>query len=87
MDIQALRGKIDQIDDQLVELFVRRMEVSAAIADYKKERNLPIHVPAREEEKLMDVEKKAGPGMESYIRSLYGTIFELSREYQSEVNQ
>ena len=86
MDIQELRGKIDEIDDQLVDLFVRRMEVSAAIADYKKERNLPIHVPAREREKLLDVAQKAGDGMDNYARVLYSMIFELSRSYQSKRN-
>ena len=86
MDIQELRGQIDAIDDQLVDLFVQRMAVSAAIADYKKERNLPIHVPAREREKLMDVAKKSGTDMENYTRVLYSMIFELSRSYQSKRN-
>ena len=87
MDIQELRGQIDVIDDQLVDLFVQRMAVSAAIADYKKERNLPIYVPAREREKLMDVTGKAGPEMEFYIQSLYEKIFELSRHFQNEVTR
>ena len=86
MDIQELRGKIDAIDDQLVELFAQRMEVSAAIADYKKEHGMPIHVPAREREKLLDVATKAGPEMANYARVLYSMIFELSRSYQSKCN-
>ena len=55
MDIQELRGQIDQIDDQLVSLFAQRMDIAAQIADYKKQNNMPIFVPAREREKLMDV--------------------------------
>ena len=58
MDLQELRGQIDQIDDQLVKLFAQRMEVSAQIGDYKKEHNLPVFVPAREREKLQDVSQK-----------------------------
>ena len=42
MDLNQLRSEIDQIDQSLVELFVRRMNISSAIADYKKEHNLPI---------------------------------------------
>ena len=61
MDIKELRGEIDKIDDELVKLFGQRMEVAARIADYKKENNLPILVPAREREKLADVAQKAGP--------------------------
>ena len=82
MDIQDMRREIDAIDDQLVQLFKQRMDVAAQIADYKKSENMPIFVPAREQEKLADVARKAGPEMDNYIRMLYTTIFELSRDYQ-----
>ncbi len=83
MDLKELRTQIDEIDDQLVRLFVERMDVAAQIADYKKENQLPILVPAREREKLQDVSKKAGPDMANYTRVLYSMLFELSRSYQS----
>ena len=86
MDLKELRGQIDEIDDQLVELFAKRMDISAAIGDYKKENNLPVYVPAREREKLKDVAQKAGPGMANYTRVLYSMLFELSRSYQSKRN-
>ena len=82
MDITELRGQIDEIDDQLVKLFCQRMDIAAQIAAYKKENGLPIYVPAREREKLMDVAKKAGPEMDNYTRVLYSMLFELSRSYQ-----
>ena len=63
MSLDILRNEIDKIDDQLVSLFTQRMDVAAKIADYKKEHNLPILVPAREREKLKDVAEKAGPEM------------------------
>ncbi len=85
MDIKDLRSEIDEIDDQLVKLFAQRMEVSARIADYKKEKAMPIYVPAREREKLLDVAKKAGPDMANYTRVLYSMLFELSRSYQSKL--
>ena len=83
MDIKELRAQIDKIDDELVKLFCARMDVAAQIADYKKENGLPILVPAREREKLVDVAGKAGPDMENYTRVLYSMLFELSRSYQS----
>ncbi len=86
MDIQELRGRIDGIDDQLVKLFVQRMEVSAQIAAYKKDHQLPIHVPAREREKLQSVAQASGPDMADYTRSLYSMLFELSRSYQGKQN-
>ena len=82
MDLTQLRGRIDAIDDELIRLFCRRMDVAAQIADYKKEHGLPILVPARESEKLLDVAEKAGPEMADYAKDLYTTLFRLSREYQ-----
>ena len=85
MDLQELRQKIDTIDEELIRLFCLRMEVSKAIGTYKKERNLPIFVPEREQEKLDDVMGKAGEEMADYVKGLYETVFRLSRDYQSEV--
>lgn len=86
MDLNELRLEIDKIDDELVRLFVERMDVSARIADYKKENSLPIFVPSREADKLRDVAHKAGPEMEVYTKVLYSMLFELSRGYQSQRN-
>ena len=87
MDLSELRAKIDSIDDQLVQLFAQRMSVSAEIADYKKQNNLPILMPARERAKLQDVAEKAGPEMSNYTRVLYSMLFELSRSYQGQRNR
>ena len=86
MDLKALRGEMDQIDDELVRLFCARMDVAAQIADYKKTQGLPIYHPGREREKLQDVAKKAGPDMDNYTRVLYSMLFELSRSYQAKRN-
>lgn len=86
MELKNLRQQIDSIDDELVRLFAKRMEISAQVADYKKAHNLPIHVPSREREILQDVAQKAGAGMENYARVLYSMIFELSRSYQRKRN-
>ncbi len=86
MDITELRSEIDKIDDELLRLFCARMELSAQVADYKRERGLPIYAPAREREILQNVAQKAGTELSDYARSLYSTIFELSRGYQAKRN-
>ena len=86
MELKDLRNQIDSIDNELVRLFTKRMEISAKVADYKKANNMAIHVPAREREILQEVAKKAGPDMDNYSRVLYSMIFELSRSYQSKRN-
>jgi len=82
MDIQELRGNIDRIDRQLIELFSQRMETSSMIAAYKKENRLPVYDPAREREILARVSAMAGPELEDYTRVLFQTLFDLSRSYQ-----
>ena len=86
MDLTELRRQIDGIDDQLVQLFCRRMALCAQVAEYKKANGLPILMPAREREKLKDVAEKAGPDMANYTRTLYAMLFELSRSYQSKLS-
>ena len=50
MDLNELRNEINQIDDQLLELFLRRMDIASQVADYKKAHDLPIYQPQRERE-------------------------------------
>lgn len=86
MDITQLRQQIDCVDRSIVELFVQRMEISGQIADYKKEHDLPVFDPIREQEKLKDVAAQVTPELESSARVLYSLLFELSRSYQSAKN-
>ena len=86
MELKDYRTQIDAIDDELVRLFVARMNLSAQVANYKKEHDLPIYAPTREREILLDVAEKAGPDMATYTRVLYSMLFELSRSYQSKCN-
>ena len=86
MEISQIRNEIDQIDKQLVALFAQRMALSAQVAQYKSEHNLPILVPAREREILANVAEQAGSELGGYARVLYSLLFELSRGYQSKCN-
>ncbi len=86
MDLNELRVEIDKIDEELVRLFTARMGISAQVADYKRENNLPIFHPGRERAILQKVAEMAGPEMGNYTRVLYSMLFELSRSYQSKRN-
>ena len=85
MEIKALRAQIDSIDDEIMRLFVKRMEISALIAAYKREHNLPIYVPSREQEILQSISQRVEPEMAKYTQSLYSSIFDLSRSYQKDL--
>ncbi len=50
LDLDKLRMAIDGIDAKIVELLKQRAEIAALVGEYKKERDLPFHVVARERE-------------------------------------
>lgn len=83
MDITKLREEIDNIDKELVSLFVKRMGVAAEVASYKKETGKPVLDPQRERMLLEKVSELAGEDMESQTRILYNLILSLSRSHQS----
>ena len=85
MNLQELRKTIDEIDDAIVYLFEKRMDISAEVAIYKIENNLPVFDSAREKQKLLDISAKVKEGRESYITALYSLIFELSRAEQERI--
>ncbi|MBE6913750.1 MAG: bifunctional chorismate mutase/prephenate dehydratase [Ruminococcaceae bacterium] len=84
MDLSEIRNQIDRVDDQLLSLFLERMELSEQVAIYKNEHNLPILNKQREREVLAKVTEKAGD-KERYAYHLYSTLFELSRSRQAEL--
>ena len=83
MDIKDLRNEIDSIDRQLVKLFTDRMSVAEKVADYKRERGLPVLDAERERQLLNKVSDLAGEEFETYARVLFSTIMDLSKSYQN----
>ena len=85
MDLSDYRKQIDQIDDELVKLFSRRMETAAAIARCKQDMGKGVMDAKREREKLLDILGKCPEEFQDYTSSLYSLIFELSRSYQHRI--
>lgn len=83
-NLAEIREDINSIDEELVELFRRRMDCSRDIAAYKKTNNIPILNFAREDE-ILDKVSAMGEPYGEYTRSLYVKIMELSRELQSKM--
>ena len=80
-DINETRAEIDSIDDQIIELFKRRMDCAKDVAEYKYENNIPILNVQREEEILSSVQKRGG-NYYLYSRMLFEEILSLSRALQ-----
>lgn len=82
MELNELRADIDRIDKELVRLFCERMQVSAGVAEYKRENNMPVLDPVRERALLTKVASLAGEDKAQYTRILYESILALSRAHQ-----
>ena len=55
MELSEIRTRIDAVDDQLLKLFLERMELAEEVAAYKNEHHLPILNKQREREILAKV--------------------------------
>ncbi|MBE5772793.1 MAG: bifunctional chorismate mutase/prephenate dehydratase [Clostridiales bacterium] len=83
MDLTNIRETIDRIDDEIVRLFVERMNAVSEVAAQKKQASAPIKDHARERSILNRVTAAAGDTYAPYVRTLYNQMFDLSRSYQS----
>ncbi len=81
-DLSKIREKINDLDNQIIELWKERMEACLSVAQYKKENDLPILDSKREAELLNRIGNMAGEDLEVYSRVLYDTVMTVSRAYQ-----
>ena len=85
MELNDYRQKLDKIDDELLSLFIERMNIAAEIAAWKKENSLPVLDVRREKEKLRTLEEKSPEEFSDYTVSLFSLIMELSRSQQNRI--
>jgi len=84
MDLKDLRVQIDGIDDQLVELFKKRLDIATEVARAKEAQGLPILNSAREREIVNRLTQELDDERAGYVKILYTTLFDLSRAHQAE---
>lgn len=82
-ELSELRVEIDRIDRQIVELLGQRMRVANEVAEYKRERDLPVLDSGREQALLGKVTAQAGEEFAGAVRAIYHTILSASRSYQN----
>jgi chorismate mutase/prephenate dehydratase len=81
--LKELRKKIDEIDNQILELLNKRMEIVKEVGELKNNTNAPIYRPEREKEiiqRLTELSKKQNGilGKEE-IEAIFLEIFAISR--------
>lgn len=85
-NLQDARQKINEIDREMAALFESRMQAAKVIAEYKKERGLPIFDAAREQ---AVIEKNSAYIRDYDIRSYYVRFLQdemaVSKQYQEHI--
>lgn len=83
MDLSDYRKQIDDVDDQIIRLFQKRMEIVDGIGEYKRSHNVPVNSGSRERDVLTRISKALPPHLEDFGRSLYRSMFDISKAYEA----
>ena len=81
--LDELRKQIDAIDDQIVQLYLKRMDTVRRVADAKTDANKQVNDSERENAVVYRLTKDAPEQMKLYLNELYKTVFHTSKSYQA----
>jgi len=83
MDISDWRQKIDELDEQIVQLISKRAEAAKAIGELKRHSNMPVYEPGREQT-VFDHVRRVNPGQlpDAEILHIYERIIDVMRSLQ-----
>jgi monofunctional chorismate mutase len=77
------RAIINEVDAEMAHLFEKRMEAVRMIAAYKKEKQLPVLDPKREEENIARNSALIGDeALRPYYAAFLRDMMKVSRSYQ-----
>ena len=86
--ISKFRTEIDNIDVEIVGLLNRRAASATKIGHVKREYDVPVYVPSREEEVIDHVQKvNMGPLSNDALQRLFERIIDESRRLERETSQ
>lgn len=82
-ELNGLRDELDQIDDQIVALYERRMSVCEKVGEFKIKEGRKVLDKQREKNKLVDVASKVtGEFNKQGVQELYRQLMSMSRKQQ-----
>ena len=85
MDIADWRKKIDELDRRLVELLSQRAQAAQEIGRLKRNTNLPVYEPEREQAVFSSVQQiNSGPLPNRELVRIYERIMDVMRNIQKD---
>ena len=82
-ELEQARREISEADEEIAQLFEKRMNAVRKVAAYKKERGLPVFDPAREEELIRkNSARVSDPELRDYYVNFLRDTMAISRSFQ-----
>lgn len=86
MDLQELRAKIDDVDNEILTLILKRRNLISDVISYKQEHQLPVFAPDREQQVLGRISEAVGSDavLQSGLNLLYGILMDINKFFEYE---
>ncbi len=84
LDLNELRNEINEIDAGLVQLFEKRMELVAKVAEYKIENEIPVLNSEREAQVIkQNLENLKNKNLRNEMEAFFHDVMEISKDFQN----
>lgn len=81
--LDEAREIINEVDDEMINLFIKRMAAVSMVAEYKMENDIPVLDSIREDTiRERNLEKLSNKVLEPYYNRFFEGVLESSKEYQ-----
>ena len=84
MTLEEIRKQIDEIDNEILKLLLKRLQYSKQIADLKFDSSTPIYDETRENE-ILNRLKVNSKDNHKYIAPIFSEILTTSKNIQEEI--
>ena len=87
-NLKEIRTKINDIDKEMTDLFIKRMNLSKEVIEYKVKYNLPILDEEREKEVIQNnLNNLKEKDLEKYYLEFIKNLMDISKEYQLDLKK
>ena len=88
MNLDELRLEINKIDEEMLALFEKRMDVVKAVIEYKLKNDMPILDSKREDEVIKrNCSKLKNKEYEAYYVEFIKNNMKISKEFQNKIKE
>jgi monofunctional chorismate mutase len=84
--LEEAREIINEVDNEMIYLFIKRMAAISMVAEYKMEKDIPVLDSIREDTiKSRNLETLSNKQLEKYYLTFFEGVLNASKEYQKDL--